>query len=232
MQLFYQSEIPRGVHFLDPEESRHCIKVLRKREGDEIHVVDGVGATYVVVITEADPKKCTFTIQHVTQRERRDYTIHIAIAPTKNADRMEWFLEKAIEIGVDSITFLECEHSERAKINHERLTKKAVSAMKQSLRSSLPAINVLQTFPLFVETVHADQKFIAYVDNSQPNHLKDQIKANKNYVILIGPEGDFSQSEINLAFKNGFKAASLGTSRLRTETAGMAASLIFNLMND
>lgn len=232
MQLFYQPEIIKGVHFLDSEESRHCVKVLRKREGEEIIVVDGLGGTYTAVIKIADPRRCSFTIQKIVQEEIKIFHIHIAIAPTKNADRIEWFLEKVIEVGVDGITFIECDHSERAKINYDRLQKKAISAMKQSLRSRLPAINPLQDFSSFINDIKADQKFIAYVDSSLPYHLKDLIIPNKDYVILIGPEGDFSEKEVNLAFQAGFKDVSLGNSRLRTETAGLAAGLIFNLMND
>lgn len=232
MQLFYQPEIINGVHFLDSEESRHCVKVLRKREGDEINIVDGLGGTYTALIKNADPRQCSFTIQNVVQEEKRSFHISIAIAPTKNIDRIEWFLEKVIEIGIDSVTFIECEHSERTKINYDRLQKKAVSAMKQSLRSRLPTINSLQDFAPFIKDIKADQKFIAYVDNSLPYHLKDLITPNKDYVILIGPEGDFSTEEVKLAFQAGFKAVSLGKSRLRTETAGLAAGLIFNLIND
>ena len=232
MQLFYQPDIIKGDHFLDAEESRHCTKVLRKREGDEINIVDGKGGSYKAVISDANHRKCSFTIKEAINQEQKNYSIHIAIAPTKNADRIEWFVEKAIEIGIDTITFIECEHSERGKVNLARLSKKAVSAMKQSLKSFLPDINSLQSFKSFTESVIADQKFIAYVDYSLPQHLKDAVQQKKDYVIVIGPEGDFSKAEIDLAYKNGFKAVSLGKSRLRTETAGLVACHIFNLVND
>src|SRR5690606_17772998 len=139
----YQPDIIKGDHFLDAEESRHCVKVLRKREGDEINIVDGKGGAYKAIIVDANPKKCTFAIKEVVNQERKTNSIHIAIAPTKNSDRIEWFVEKAIEIGIDRITFIECEHSERAKVNIDRISKKAVSAMKQSLKPFLPDINSL-----------------------------------------------------------------------------------------
>lgn len=232
MQLFYQPNISNRDHFLDAEESRHCVKVLRKREGDDITIVDGKGGTYKAVILEANSKKCTFTIKEAVNEGFKNYSVHIAIALTKNSDRIEWFVEKAIEIGVNAITFIDCEHSERGKVNMDRISKKAISAMKQSLKSTLPDIKPLQSFGSFTESVNADQKFIAYVNYTLPQHLKDAVQQNKDYVILIGPEGDFSKGEIELAYKCGFKAVSLGKSRLRTETAGLAACHVFNLIND
>lgn len=232
MQLFFQPDVVSGSLFLDEEESRHCIKVLRKREGDEIHVIDGKGGLFLVSIEKGDPKKCTFSIRETKIEERAGYNIHIAIAPTKNADRTEWFVEKAVEFGVDEITFLDCDNSERARLNLERLKKKAVSALKQSLNLWLPAINPVQKMNSICQTSDADQKFIAYVDDGIPVHLKAAAAPGKRYLILIGPEGDFSGEEIAFARRNGFVPVSLGKSRLRTETAGIAASHILNLIND
>ena len=232
MQLFFQPDIVSGSLFLDEEESRHCVKVLRKREGDEINIIDGRGGIYLATIEQAHPKKCTFTIKETTIDIRRPYHIHIAIAPTKNADRIEWFVEKAIEFGVNKITFLDCDNSERVKVNIERLQKKAISAMKQSLNLWLPRLMPVQDFANVCETSEADQKFIAYVDDAIPSHLKVAAAPEKRYLILIGPEGDFSGREIEIAVGKGFVPVSLGKSRLRTETAGLAACHIFNLVND
>ena len=231
MQLFYQPEIGKGVLHLDQEESRHCVKVLRKKEGDKITVVDGYGSFYQVAIVAADPRKCTFTVLSVHKEEKQSFSIHIGIAPTKNADRIEWFLEKAVELGVDEVTFLQCEHSERVKINEERLLKKAVSAMKQSVRASLPRLNPVVSFDKFAQMAAA-QKFIAYVDRDNPVHLKDAAKPMTDYLVMIGPEGDFSKREIEIAEANRWGAVSLGRSRLRTETAGLAACHILNLINE
>lgn len=231
MQLFYQPEINKGLLQLDPEESRHCVKVLRKREGDKITVVDGDGNFYEVAIVDADPRKCTFTVLSVHKEEKRPFSIHIGIAPTKNADRIEWFVEKAVELGVDEVTFLQCEHSERVKINLERLLKKAVSAMKQSVKASLPQLNEIMPFEEFAQKAGA-QKFIAYVDQDNPNHLKDMAAPKMDCLVMIGPEGDFSAKEVEMARSAGWIAVSLGKSRLRTETAGLAACHILNLLNE
>ena len=162
----------------------------------------------------------------------KDIHIHVAIAPTKNIDRLEWFVEKSVELGVDHISLLQCDHSERNKLNQERLVKKAISAMKQSLKYTLPAIHALQPFSSFVRSAKASLKFIAYVDEDISTHLKDSAPKDCDYLVLIGPEGDFSKKEIDLATAQGFKPVSLGKSRLRTETAGLAALHILNLIND
>lgn len=231
MQLFYQPEISKGVLQLNPEESRHCIKVLRKREGDKIVVVDGYGSLYEVAIVAADPRKCTFTVLSIHKEEKHPFSIHIGIAPTKNIDRIEWFLEKAVELGIDEVTFLQCDHSERVKINEERLWKKAVSAMKQSVKASLPRMNPIIPFEEFAQK-SAAQKFIAHVDWDNPGHLKDVANPKMDYLVMIGPEGDFSTREIEIAKANEWVSVSLGKSRLRTETAGLAACHILNLINE
>lgn len=232
MQIFYQPEIVNGVGHLDPEESKHCVRVLRKKPGDEISIVDGVGGFYTALIDDANPKKCDFTIKSVVQEEKRNYSIHIAIAPTKNVDRIEWFVEKAMELGIDKISFFIGDHSERDKINHERLVKKAVSAMKQSIKASMPEIIPLRSFSQLVNSERADQQFIAYVDKEIPQHLKDAASVGGDYLVLIGPEGDFSPREIRTALDLNFKPVSLGKSRLRTETAGIVACHTLTLIND
>ncbi|MGC4022671.1 MAG: 16S rRNA (uracil(1498)-N(3))-methyltransferase [Cyclobacteriaceae bacterium] len=229
MNLFYQPEIPQGVHHLDREESHHAIRVLRMNEGQSIELTDGKGSFYVAKISKADPKKCEFEILENKPAQRDYFHIHIAIAPTKNADRIEWFVEKATEIGVDQISFMLCKNSERKVINHERVEKVAISAMKQSQQAWLPKISEIIPFKE-IFSKPADQKFIAYVDSTNPTHLKQIAKPKKNYLILVGPEGDFSKEELELALENGFEKVSLGQNRLRTETAGLAAVQVLNLI--
>lgn len=231
MNLFYQPRISEGIHHLDDEESRHCVKVLRKNSGDIIKITDGKGFYYDALITKADARQCEFSIQKTTQEQSRSYQIHIAVSPTKNADRIEWFVEKATEFGVDVISLIECENSERAFIKLERLRKLSVSAMKQSLKASLPSINEMVSFSDFVRSSKETGKFIAYVDNENPTHLQNVIRKAETTVVLIGPEGDFSGDEISQAIAHGFVKVSLGRSRLRTETAAIAACHIVNLVN-
>lgn len=223
--------IPEGVLHLDAEESRHCVKVLRNKTGDTIRVTDGKGFFYTVVITSPGMNRCSFEIRETIAEEKRNYRIHIAISPTKNADRIEWFVEKAVEFGIDEITLIDCEHTERSYLKTERLEKVAISAMKQSLKASIPLIRGLQKLPVVVSESTSSSKFIAYVDPTNPGHLKDRARAASDYLVLIGPEGDFSTHELDLALAHGFEKVSLGRSRLRTETAGLAACQILNLIN-
>ena len=230
MNLFYQPGIPEGIIYLDAEESRHVVRVLRMSEGDQLNLTDGKGFFYFAKITNADPKKCQFKILDRKETQKRNFYIHIAIAPTKNADRIEWFVEKAVEIGVDEISFILCKNSERKVINLERVEKIAVSAMKQSQQARLPKINEVVPFQKILNSP-LDQKFIAYVDSSNPKHLQSAAQLNKKYLILIGPEGDFSNEELELATQHGFEKVSLGTNRLRTETAGLVAVQVLGLVN-
>lgn len=230
MLLFYQPDIATGSTWLSEEESKHCTKVLRKREGEAITVTDGKGFFYDCIIKKADSRKCEFIIDAVRPETKRNYTIHLAIAPTKNADRLEWFVEKATEMGIDEITLLDCDHSERTYTKTERLHKVAVSAMKQSQKATLPILNELIPFA-DVLSKESDQRFIAYVDYSNPQHLFQTAKPGKKYLVLIGPEGDFSTGELDLALQHNFVKVSLGSSRLRTETAGMAACCLLNIIN-
>lgn len=230
MLLFYQPDIATGSTWLSEEESKHCTKVLRKREGEAITVTDGKGFFYDCTIKKADSRKCEFFIDSVKTETTKTYRIHIAIAPTKNADRLEWFVEKATEMGIDEITLLECDHSERTYTKTERLLKVAVSAMKQSQKATVPILNELMPFADILSK-ESDQRFIAYVDHSNPQHLFKTAKPGKKYLVLIGPEGDFSKRELDLALQNDFVKVSLGTSRLRTETAGMAACCLLNSIN-
>lgn len=230
MNLFYQPEVPAGVHSLDEDESRHAIKVLRLTEGSLIDVTDGKGTLYQCRISKADARKCGFDIISKTTQKPKPHFIHVAIAPTKNADRIEWFVEKAVEIGIDQISFVLCQKSERKNLNIDRIEKLAISAMKQSQQSALPLLTPLRPFNAVVADP-ADQKFIAYVDQENPDHLKDLVTRQNRYLILIGPEGDFSKEELALAQQQQFSKVSLGPNRLRTETAGLAACHILNLIN-
>lgn len=230
MNLFYQPGISDGVLYLDPIESKHCVKVLRKKPGDRIQVTDGKGVLYTATITHADPSRCQFTVEEFAREKSRNYRIHIAIAPTKQADRIEWFIEKSVELGIDVITLIECDHSERTHLKLDRLYKIAVGAMKQSLQTTLPTI----IGPVPFVSMMADpstRKFIAHVDPENQKHLFDHTIRGSSCLILIGPEGDFSKKELTIAIENNFQKVSLGNSRLRTETAGMAACHILNLVN-
>lgn len=228
MNLFYQPLLGDGVHQLDTDESRHCARVLRHQPGDVILVTDGQGFFYNARITRiADV--CHLEVINKTPETARNHRIHIAISPTKNADRIEWFVEKAVELGVDTITLVMCEHTERTFIKTERLNKVAISAMKQSLKASLPVIQGPVPVTQLIRQHDATACYIAYVDQQNPLHLKAAPPGQRD-LVLIGPEGDFTAEELQLAQEHGFKKVSLGTSRLRTETAGLAACHILHLI--
>jgi 16S rRNA (uracil1498-N3)-methyltransferase len=231
MNLFYQPLLPSGAFHLDPEESKHCVRVLRKGNGDEIQLTDGKGFFYDAVITKADAQHCAFEVVRKTPDEPRRHPIHIAISPTKNTERIEWFVEKAVEIGIDKITFIECKNTERPYLKLERMEKVAISAMKQSFKARIPDLQPLTKLFDVITTAAETQKFIAYVDHANPDNLKDMVIKNTSYLTLIGPEGDFSKEELATAMANGFQKVSLGNSRLRTETAGVVACHIFNVFN-
>lgn len=224
MQLFYCPNINSDLIFLSEEECVHCIGVLRHKKGDIIQIVDGAGGLYKAEIIVAEKRNCEVRILK-TQKEwgKRNYYLHIAIAPTKNIDRFEFFLEKATEIGVDEITPIICEHSERKEVKPERLNKVMVAAMKQSVKAYLPELNSSTRFRDFVEQAKSPQKFICTCNADKSSILKNIYTKEKDVLLLIGPEGDFSKEEIKFAESNGFKTISLGESRLRTETAGIVA---------
>ncbi|PIF06425.1 MAG: 16S rRNA (uracil(1498)-N(3))-methyltransferase [Draconibacterium sp.] len=233
MQLFYSTEVIGNEIILDEFESKHAIRVLRLSKGDEVFVVDGRGGYYRAEISVANVKSCRLSIrQHVRDYEKRGYRLHIGIAPPKSIDRFEWFLEKATEIGVDEITPLLCDHSERKNLKPERLQKILISAMKQSLKAYLPVLHPMVSFNQFISCCIADNRFIAHCYAGKKPHLKEKTMKGCNNVILIGPEGDFSEKEVDQAKKQGFGEVALGKSRLRTETAGIVACNIVNLGND
>ncbi len=221
MQLFYCPEILEDSFYLNSEESKHCIKVLRKNEGDLINLIDGIGSFYEVRITIASQKKVHFKIVKNWKEEARNYKLHIAIAPTKNNDRLEWFLEKATEIGIDEITPIICHHSERKVVKEERLNKIIISATKQSLKSKIPILHPAISLKQLVLLNHTNNCLIAHCEDNEKTSLQSLV--TKNTLILIGPEGDFSTTEIDLALANSFTPITLGNSRLRTETAGLVA---------
>lgn len=231
MLLFYQPDIPHGIHHLNDEESRHAVKVLRMGVGREIDITDGQGCFYKAVITDAHQKRCTFEINETREAVSFPVYRHIAIAPTKNIDRIEWFVEKAVEFGVDRITPVICDHSERKVIKKDRLQRKALSAMKQSLKAWFPQIDEAVSYKEFLTQAEAeaDHKFIAYVDHDNTDYLSDLKQNSGSHLVLIGPEGDFSENEVTMAQKSGFQKVSLGPSRLRTETAAIAAIHLLNL---
>ncbi|MDP3915076.1 MAG: 16S rRNA (uracil(1498)-N(3))-methyltransferase [Bacteroidota bacterium] len=233
MHIFYTPEISGNNYTLDETESKHCVRVLRLEKGDQITLVDGRGGFYTAEITYPNPKRCMVDVIKSEQNfGLRKFQVHIAIAPTKSIERIEWFLEKATEIGISRATPLLCQHSERKEIKNERLEKVIISAMKQSLKAYLPQLDPLTKFSDFISQPFDGQKFIAHCDEQHRDLLKKMVVLNQNYLILIGPEGDFSSEEIEIAIQAGFKPVSLGDSRLRTETAGVVACHTFNLLND
>ena len=230
MQLFF-IEKPESEIVLSKEESKHATKVLRKKEGDILNFTDGKGGFYKAEITVADTKKCRLQIISSEQKPKQhNYHLHIAIAPTKNMDRYEWFLEKATEIGIDEITPIICEHSERKVIKTERCNRILLSAMKQSLKLHLTKLNETITLKDFLKQDFEGNKYIAHCEDGEKTELRKEEKTEKT-LILIGPEGDFSPTEVELALENQFKTVSLGGSRLRTETAGIVAVHTINMKN-
>lgn len=232
MHLFYTPKIQGDTYTLDQIESKHCIRVLRLSEGDIIHLIDGRGGFYTAEITDASPKACKVKCTEIIREYgKRNFNLHIGIAPTKNNDRTEWFLEKCTEMGIDRVTPLLCEHSERKVVKIERLNKIITSAVKQSLKAYHPQLEEMTKFKELINQPFEGQKFIAHCNPGEKTPLQDIYKENSNVLILIGPEGDFSPKEVEIAKKAGFKEISLGNSRLRTETAGIVACHTINLIN-
>ncbi|MGD1946214.1 MAG: 16S rRNA (uracil(1498)-N(3))-methyltransferase [Croceivirga sp.] len=233
MQLFYNPSLDNSFKqfFFTPEESKHIIKVLRKAEGDLLHITNGRGSLFEAQLLEANPKKCKAQIIAEERTINRLHSLHIAIAPTKMNDRFEWFLEKATEIGINEITPILCKHSERKTIKPERLERVLQSAMKQSLQTYLPKLNPLTSFEQFISSAKGELQFIAHCHEGEKLDLKRRTQADKDVLVLIGPEGDFSKSEVTLAIDNGYRPISLGRNRLRTETAGIVACSTVAMMN-
>lgn len=216
---------------LDEPESKHAVRVLRLGVGSELGLVDGRGTRYRARIADPHPKRTVLEIVEALAEPPRGYHVHIAIAPTKNIERTEWFLEKATEIGVDEVTLLVCDRSERKEAKLDRLHKIAVSAMKQSLKAQLPTLNPTMKYSHFVRQAHEGPKCIAHCADGAKQYLSDSVGKGDRVLVLIGPEGDFSETEIELALEQGFVPTSLGDSRLRTETAALAACMEIAFIN-
>jgi 16S rRNA (uracil1498-N3)-methyltransferase len=234
MQLFFNSNINETIKtfFFDKEESKHIVKVLRKKDTDILHVTNGLGFLFVTEIILASDTKCTVNIISFIKSETPNYNLHLVVAPTKLNDRFEWFLEKATEIGVSEITPIICEHSERKFIKTDRFDKIIQTAMKQSNQVFLPKLNDPITFKEFISRSFSGQKLIAHCEETSRKTIKNIVKPNENVTLLIGPEGDFSSKEIQLATENNFIPVSLGNTRLRTETAAIVACHSVAFLNE
>ena len=229
MHLFYAPDIEL-INELPAEEAAHALRVLRLKAGDELTLTDGKGCFYRAEIAVADHKHCLLNIlETIPQPVLWNGHLHLALAPTKNMDRIEWLAEKATEIGLDELTFLNCRYSERKVVKLERIEKIVVSAVKQSLKARMPKLNELTDFAKFVRQPFQGQKFIAHCYPGDKTLLKDCLLPNQDALVLIGPEGDFSEEEVQLAISQGFQPISLGASRLRTETAALVAVHLMNL---
>ncbi|MCS4167835.1 Ribosomal RNA small subunit methyltransferase E [compost metagenome] len=236
MQLFFTPDLNPSLEnfILSEEESKHAIRVLRMDTGDRLHLIDGRGGLYEAQIIDPHPKRTVLTILNVAEDfQRPKYHLHIAVGPTKNIDRIEWFLEKATEVGIQEITPVICEHSERKEVKLDRLNKVVVAAMKQSLKAYLPKLNPAVSFKQFLREIPKEgvQKAIAHCVDAEKKYLNQVLEPDQHYIILIGPEGDFSEEEIDLALQMGFHPISLGEARLRTETAALAACMEVSLLN-
>ncbi len=234
MQLFYNSEIKKEdtTFTFDKEESKHIVKVLRKKEKDIIHITNGCGFLFISEIITASERRCEVRITHTEFEEGSKYKLHVAVAPTKMNDRFELFLEKATEIGIHEITPLICEHSERKVYKTDRAEKIIQAAMKQSFQYYLPKINNPISFSDFIETKFEGSKYIAHCEDQEKKSFKQSVIKEENILILIGPEGDFSVKEISKAKEKKFIPVTLGKTRLRTETAALVACHTVALINE
>ena len=234
LHLFYTPDIePQHKAFiLNEEESKHAVRVLRLPVGEQLELVDGNGGRYIAAIADAHPKRTVLEILSAVQEDgKRPYRLHIAIAPTKSIDRVEWFLEKATEVGIDEITPIICDHSERTIVKPERLQKVVVAAMKQSQRAYLPKINPAVRFADFLKTPLPDRRFIAHCAAGEKQHLSRVLQPGGEALVLIGPEGDFSAAEIEEAVRGDFVPITFGQARLRTETAALVACVEMYLLH-
>lgn len=232
MHVFYTPDIRADFYTLNEEESKHCSKVLRLTNGDIVFLIDGIGGLYKAQIFEVSKKNVQLKVlSKQAEHRKRNHYLHIAIAPTKNIDRLEWFLEKATEIGIDEITPIICDRSERKIVKEERLEKVITSAVKQSLTAYHPKLNAAVSFTQFVKTNTQSHKFIAHCMEGEKHYIAQLTAPHQSYTLLIGPEGDFTPAELTIALQNNYKAVSLGNTRLRTETAALAACFEVNFIN-
>jgi 16S rRNA (uracil1498-N3)-methyltransferase len=233
MQIFYAPDINGETYTLDEKESKHLIRVLRMTKGAEVRLIDGKGNLYEGIISNPDQTRCTIDItSKIKDFEKRDYRLHIAISPLKNPERFEWFIEKSVEIGIDEITPLVCRNTEKPGIKSGRINNLIVSAMKQSIKATKTILNETCNFKNFISTESDEIRIIAHCDNSLVRRrVSDVYTKGRNAIILIGPEGDFTREEVDSAVDSGFIPVHLGTSRLRTETAGIAVCHSIYFMN-
>jgi 16S rRNA (uracil1498-N3)-methyltransferase len=233
MHIFYAPDITGNTYTLDENESKHSVRVLRMRAGTYVELIDGRGNLFKGIISNPDPKKCTIEITSILKDfGKRNYGLHIAISPLKNPDRFEWFIEKSVEIGVDQITPVICQYSEKKNIKVERVNNLIISAMKQSIKATRTVLNETCTFNNFIYSKFTEIRMIAHCNESiERSRISEVYSRNENAIILIGPEGDFSKEEILAASENKFSSIHLGPSRLRTETAGIAACHSVYLIN-
>lgn len=234
MHLFYTPDISSAQsHYqLSEEESKHCIRVLRLQQDDQVQLIDGRGGLYTASIADPHPKRTLLQILSAQQEyQKRNHYLHIAVAPTKNIERLEWFLEKATEIGIDEVSLIICQRSERKEAKVDRLDKIITAAVKQSLKAYHPLLNEQAPLSKFLNQPFEGQKFIAHCEPGQKADISSQFKPHGRYLILIGPEGDFTPQEITAAFQSDFKPVTLGDSRLRTETAALEACFEINFLN-
>lgn len=233
MQLFYDPSLDSGSQQFDfsPEESKHLVRVLRKSVGDQVEITNGRGSLFRAEILSADPRACRASILSHTPSRPKGFSLHMAVAPTKNNDRYEWMLEKATEIGLDRISPIFCEHSERKVLKETRLERVLQSAMKQSQQTRLPRLDPPLPFKDFIQGDFPGQKFIAHCYQGDRHDFKRVALPDRDICVLIGPEGDFSKEEVDLALARGFVPISLGNNRLRTETAALVACAMVNGIN-
>jgi len=231
MELLVDTTFSASSTILCEEESKHCISVMRHRVGDEVNVTNGCGKLFRCTIVDANSKKCKLTINEIVDCHKPTHHLHMAVAPTKNTDRFEWFVEKAVEMGVGEITPIICEHSERNHLRLDRLQRLVIAACKQSLKFYLPRINEPCKASELIATATEQQKFILHCEQQQKQHLFNLAQKGLSSLVLIGPEGDFSKSEIQQAQEHNFMEATLGDERLRTETAAMVACHTIDLKN-
>jgi 16S rRNA (uracil1498-N3)-methyltransferase len=233
MHIFYTPDITQNTYTLNEEESKHCVRVLRLTVGTIVNLVDGKGGFYTAEITSDNPKKVSLSILKVeTEFHKRNHYLHVAVAPTKNIDRIEWFLEKATELGIDEITPIITDRSERKIVKEDRLNKVITSAVKQSIKAYHPKLNDAISFDAFLKQPFEGAKLMAHcIDEGEKRYISQLVAPHQKYLILIGPEGDFTPEEVNLALNKGFKALTLGDNRLRTETAALAVCFEINYLN-
>jgi len=232
MDIFYSDKINGNIIEFSKAESHHCIKVMRKKRGDSVIVLDGNGGKYTAVIIEVDKKNTLLEVSDKDKVVENTCKLHLIISPTKSHDRIDWLVEKGTEIGVKKISFIQCSRTERKKINIDRIKRISISAIKQSGQFHIPEIFVINSYEEIFSDICEDQRFIAHLDGEDKEHLAGVYDKSKSCCILIGPEGDFTNDEINFAKENNFQSISLGKSTLRTETAGIFAVSLINTLDE